>query len=82
MNLFLENKIKTLAQNKQNMLIHLRKIYNVENYFDPVWGNVLFCSVIDGWGFWLEDFAYFYAKRWKMNFQILKKFFWGYFYYD
>ena len=51
-------------------------------YFDPVLGNVVFASAIDGWAFRPAQFARMYATRLGFKEATLKKFLWGDFYLD
>ncbi|KAF3323054.1 elongation factor Tu GTP-binding domain-containing protein 1 [Carex littledalei] len=50
--------------------------------FQPQKGNVVFSCALDGWGFGIEKFAEFYAKKWGANSAALVKGFWGPRYYN
>ncbi|GAA5969995.1 hypothetical protein JCM3765_007272, partial [Sporobolomyces pararoseus] len=51
-------------------------------YFDPVQGNVLFASAIDGWAFRISKFAKLYSTKLGMSVKILEKVLWGDWYLD
>jgi len=51
-------------------------------YFDPVQGNVLFASAIDGWAFRISKFAQLYSSKLGMSEQVLNKVLWGEWYLD
>lgn len=51
-------------------------------YFDPIRGNVIFASAIDGWAFRPAQFARMYATRLGFKEATLKKFLWGDYYLD
>jgi ribosome assembly protein 1 len=53
-----------------------------EDTFQPQKGNVVFSCALDGWGFGIEKFAEFYAKKWGANSAALMKGFWGPRYYN
>lgn len=71
-----------MEQNPKLDIEQVRKIYHVEDYFNPLNENVIFASVIDGWGFRLSDMAEFYSKKWGMKKEPLRNCFYGEFYYD
>lgn len=48
-----------------------------ELYFNPIAGNVIFSSAIDGWGFRISRFAQLYAKKLGMSEENLNKCLWG-----
>jgi len=60
----------------------LEEIDDSEVYFSPERGNVLFASAKFGWGFRIHHFADTYAKRLKMNRQVLLKTLWGEYYFS
>ena len=81
MNVLLESKIKLeLEKNKHLKEEQLRKIFHVDDHFSPLKDNVIFGSVIDGWGFRTKDLVSLYAKKWGMNEKKLAPLFWGDFY--
>ncbi|CAB1115634.1 unnamed protein product [Ectocarpus sp. CCAP 1310/34] len=45
--------------------------------FSPEYGNVVFCSALDGWGFGLGDFARLWAKRVGCKPRELRRMLWG-----
>lgn len=51
-------------------------------YFDPVQGNVLFASAIDGWAFRISRFAQLYSSKLGMSEKVLNKVLWGDWYLD
>ncbi|XP_020579484.1 ribosome assembly protein 1 [Phalaenopsis equestris] len=48
-----------------------------EDTFQPQKGNVAFACALDGWGFYIEQFAEFYASKLGASMAALKKGFWG-----
>ena len=71
-----------MEQNPKLDIEQVRKIYHVEDYFNPLNENVIFASVIDGWGFRLSDMAEFYSKKWRMKKEPLRNSNYGELYYD
>ncbi|KAJ4770472.1 elongation factor family protein [Rhynchospora pubera] len=53
-----------------------------EDTFQPQKGNVVFACALDGWGFGIEKFAEFYAKKLGASSAALMKGFWGPRYYN
>lgn len=53
-----------------------------ELYFDPVKGNVVFGSAIDGWGFTVGLFAGIYERKLGVNREKLIQSLWGDYYFD
>jgi ribosome assembly protein 1 len=51
-------------------------------FFAPEYGNVIFCSAIDGWAFRVEQFSQMYAARLGVNEALLRRTFWGDYYID
>lgn len=51
-------------------------------YFDPVQGNVLFASAIDGWAFRISRFAQLYSSKLGMSEKVLNRVLWGDWYLD
>ncbi|ELP93278.1 elongation factor, putative [Entamoeba invadens IP1] len=64
------NKITSLVTDQSGLVFG-------ENYFDPIKGNVVFASAIDGWGFDLEMISTIYSKRFGMKTDALKSLMWG-----
>ncbi|BFU19921.1 elongation factor 2, putative [Entamoeba histolytica HM-1:IMSS-B] len=48
-----------------------------DDYFDPIKGNVVFASAIDGWGFDLVAISEIYAKKFGMKEESLRNILWG-----
>lgn len=65
---------------RQQMDLDKNKQLRTDSYFDPLFQNVVFGSVMDGWGFRAKELAEFYAKKWQMNSEKLVQFFYGDFY--
>jgi ribosome assembly protein 1 len=53
-----------------------------ECYFDPVKGNVVFCSALDCWGFTLPTFAQILSKKLGFNKEAIVKYLWGEYYFN
>ncbi|KAK3149831.1 hypothetical protein QOZ80_3AG0223570 [Eleusine coracana subsp. coracana] len=53
-----------------------------EDAFQPLKGNVVFACALDGWGFRLQQFAEFYARKFKLNASAFLRGLWGPRYYD
>lgn len=53
-----------------------------EYYFDPVKGNVVFCSAFDCWGFTLPSFAEILANKMGFKKEVIIQYLWGEFYYN
>ncbi|XP_025916271.1 elongation factor-like GTPase 1 isoform X1 [Apteryx rowi] len=49
-------------------------------YFSPDYGNVVFASAIDGWGFGIEHFAKLYSQKIGIKPAVLLKTLWGDYY--
>ncbi|KAI3630698.1 hypothetical protein MIR68_012133 [Amoeboaphelidium protococcarum] len=54
----------------------------INNYFEPSAGNVLFSSAIDGWAFRVNDFAQILAHKLGFKEAALQKALWGDYYFD
>ena len=54
----------------------------LDNFYDPVSGNVAFASAYDGWAFTLDTFYRDIAKKLDVNPRALKTFLWGRYYYN
>lgn len=53
-----------------------------DDMFNPIKGNVVFGSAIDGWGFTIQSFAEMYAKKLGASVAALNKALWGEFHYQ
>ena len=53
----------------------------MEIFYSPEKGNVVFASAIDNWSFTIKSFAPKIAKPFGMNPAVLEKFLWGKFYF-
>jgi ribosome assembly protein 1 len=53
-----------------------------EFYFDPVKGNVIFCSALDCWGFTLPTFAEILSKKLGFKKEVIVKYLWGEYYFN
>ena len=74
-----------MIKNDKNLNLNdLYKKYNVDEYFSPLKGNVLFCSALDGWGFTIDSMAQIFGEKWglKGDSDKIKKYFWGEYYFD
>lgn len=83
MNIFIRSRIQALIN--ENPELNEDELFNSMNgqeYFSAQKDNVLFCSVVDGWGFRLKDMARIFAPKWKIDEVLLKKYIWGDFYFD
>ena len=56
--------------------------FELENFYNPIKGNVAFASAYDGWAFTLDTFYRDIAKKLEVNPKALKEFLWGKFYFN
>ena len=84
MNIFLRAKIQQILVREPG--IHdeeqLEKQFRVEDHFNPIKNNVIFGSVLHGWGFHLPRFAKMLSPRLKVEPAKLYSFLWGEYYFD
>ena len=57
-------------------------VSEVDEFFSPAKGNVVFASAVHGWAFGVEDFAKLYATKLGMKEDVLRRTLWGEYYLD
>ena len=83
MNIFLRAKIQQKLKGNPDLdEEELMKQFQVEEYFHPLRDNVIFASVIHGWGFHLAKFTEMLAPKLKMEKAKLFMTLWGDYYWD